>query len=366
MSKAVVVVGGGVIGLSIAWQLATAGFAVRVVDPAPGTGSSWVAGGMLAPVTEAWPGEEDLLALGAASLRRWPEFAARLHTAAGRDPGLHTAGTLAVGVDAADRDELVRLAEYLTSLGREVRQLSAREVRRLEPSLGPSVRSGLDVPDDLSVDNRLLLAALRAACTATGVEFIAVEVAETLPGKVLLTNGSTVDSDVTVLAAGAWSARLCPRLDGLIRPVKGEILRLRHRHGALRPPARTIRGLVRGKPVYLVPRPDNGLVLGATQYEAGFDTEVVTGGVRDLLRDAEELVPAIAEYALIECAAGLRPGSVDNLPLLGWLEPGLLVAAGHHRNGILLAPVTAEVVLDLVAGKEITPEAQAADPGRSR
>ncbi|MCK2237896.1 MULTISPECIES: glycine oxidase ThiO [unclassified Crossiella] len=366
MSKAVVVVGGGVIGLSIAWRAAAAGFRVRVVDPAPGSGSSWVAGGMLAPVTEAWPGEEDVLALGAASLRRWPEFAARLQAEAGRDPGLHTAGTLAVGVDAADRDELSRLAGYLTSLGREVHQLTGRELRRLEPALGPAVRGGLNVPGDLSVDNRLFLAALRAACAANGVEFIAVAAAETLPGKVLLDNGSILDSEVTVLAAGAWSARLYPGLAGLIRPVKGEILRLRHRRGALPPPARTVRGSVRGKPIYLVPRPDNGLVLGATQYEAGFDTDVVAGGVRDLLLHAEELMPSIAEYALVETAAGLRPGSMDNLPLLGWLEPGLLVAAGHHRNGVLLAPVTAEVVLDLLAGKEITPEAKAADPGRSR
>ncbi|MBP2475083.1 glycine oxidase [Crossiella equi] len=365
MPKSVVIAGGGVIGLSIAWFAAEAGFRVQVVDPAPGAGSSWVAGGMLAPVTEAWPGEEHLLALGAASLRRWPEFAGWLR-AAGQDPGLRTEGTLAVAVDTADRDDLVRLAEHLASLGREVHQLTGRELRKLEPSLGPSVRSGLSVPEDLSVDNRSLLTSLRAVCAARGVEVVTREAVEVRPGRVVLRDGSTVDGDVAVLAAGAWSARLCPRLSGRIRPVKGEVLRLRARRTALAPPTRTVRGSVRGKPVYLVPRANGGLVVGATQYEAGFDTDVVAGGVRDLLLCAEELVPAVAEYALEECSAGLRPGSVDNLPLLGWLEPGLLVATGHHRNGVLLTPVTAEVVVDLLRDRDIAEQAKPADPGRGR
>jgi glycine oxidase len=149
-----------------------------------------------------------------------------------------------------------------------------------------------------------------------------------------------------------------------VRPVKGEILRLRHRAGALPPPSRTVRALVEGRQVYLVPRHDGGLVLGATQHEAGFDTEVTVGGVRDLLRDAERVLPGVAEYALVESVAGLRPGSPDNLPLVGRLAPGVLCATGHGRNGILLAPVTADAVLALLAGTSVPAEVAAADPGR--
>ena len=152
-------------------------------------------------------------------------------------------------------------------------------------------------------------------------------------------------------------------LAGLVRPVKGEIVRLAHRAGALPPPARTVRALVDGRPVYAVPRDDGGLVVGATQYEAGFDTDVTVGGVRDLLRDVERVLPAVAEYTLVETAAGLRPGSPDNLPLIGALGPdGLLVATGHGRNGMLLAPVTADAVVALLRGAS---RCRAAAPGRS-
>jgi len=322
----VAVLGGGVIGLSVAWFAARAGHPVAVVDrPSPHAGS-WVAGGMLAPVTEAWPGDEDVLELGVESLRRWPRFAADLGVP------LSPVGTLAVATDAADAEVLDQLAAYLARMGRSAARLTRRELRALEPGLGPSVRSGLSVPGDLSVDNRALLAALRAACAEHGVRF---------------TDRSAVDRDVTVIAAGAWSRDLHPKLREVIRPVKGEILRLATRPGALPPPRHTLRGHVRGRPVYLVPRAD-GLVLGATQYEAGFDPGVTVGGVRDLLHDAEAIWPAVAEYALAECAAGFRAGSPDNAPVVEWLEPGVLAATGHHRNGLLLAPVTAHRVLTLL------------------
>jgi glycine oxidase len=150
-----------------------------------------------------------------------------------------------------------------------------------------------------------------------------------------------------------------------VRPVKGEILRLATRPGAFPPPRRTVRALVDGRPIYLVPRDDGGLVLGATQTEVGFDTTVTVGGVRDLLRDAERILPGIAEYALVESAAGLRPGSPDNLPLVGALGPeGLLVATGHHRNGMLLAPVTADAVAALLRGDPVPAPVRAADPAR--
>ena len=331
MVQRVAVLGGGVIGLSVAWRVAACGWAVTVFDDECRTAGSWVAGGMLAPVTESWPGEEELLELGSRSLALWPEFARALG-----DVGLRTEGTLAVALDSADVGVLDVLGEHLRGLGREADRLTGRELRALEPGLGPRVRSGLSVPGDLALDNRRLLSGLRKACAAEGVAF---EPRRATP--------STVEGEVVVIAAGAWSGDLHPALKSVIRPVKGEILRLAARRGALSPPTRTVRAHVEGRPIYLVPK-ENGLVVGATQYEAGFDPAVTVGGVRDLLRDAEVVLPGIAEYELVESAAGFRAGSPDNLPVIKWLEPGVLAATGHHRNGLLLAPVTAEKVLTLL------------------
>lgn len=353
-----VVVGGGVIGLSVAWLLAGE-TDVTLVDPAPASGASWVAGGMLAPVTESWPGEEALLELGCASLDRWPEFAARL----GVD--LYTGGTVVAALDAADAAQLDILADHLASLGRAVDRLTGRELRGREPAIGPSVRSGLLVPGDLAVDNRELLRGLEKAARSAGVRFERRRVSAVEPGAVRLDDGDPIRSGTTVIAAGAWSSGLHPALDGLVRPVKGEILRLRARPGVLAP-RHTVRALVESRPVYLVPRAGDELVLGATQYEAGFDDEVTVGGVRDLLADAERIVPGIAEYGLTETAAGLRAGSRDNLPLVGRLEPGVLVAAGHHRNGLLLAPITADAVRAMIAGEDPPAPVLAADPARHK
>ncbi|HKN97955.1 MAG TPA: glycine oxidase ThiO [Pseudonocardiaceae bacterium] len=344
----ITIVGGGAVGSGIAWQAAESGARVTVVDPMPGRAASWVAGGMLAPVTEAWPGEEDLLDLGTDSLRRWPEFAQRL-AAHGRDPGLRTDGTVVAAVDGADRDELTRLAEYLDKLDREVEILTGRQLRALEPALSPSVRAGLSVPGDLAVDNRKLLDALRAAHGALGVEWVTATVRSVAPGEVTLADGPVLTADVVVIAAGAWSAGLHPALANVVRPVKGEILRLRARPGSLPPPTRTVRGLVEGRHVYLVPRDDGHLVVGATQYEAGFEPGARVGGVRDLLADAERLLPSVADYHLLETGAGYRPATADNLPVVRWLEPGVLAATGHGRNGLLLLPATLAEVARLLA-----------------
>jgi glycine oxidase len=313
-SVEVAVRGGGVIGLSVALAAARAGYSVSVSDEGSPHAGSRVAGGMLAPLTEAWPGEEAVVAQGVEALAMWPAFASSIGVE------LFTAGTLAVGTQPGDLADLRHAGELLTS----------REIRALEPSLGPAVRGGVYAPGDLAVDNRALLSALWKACAEAGVQ-------------------SDVDGKIQVIAAGAWSGRLHPALRDVIRPVKGEILRLTHRPGALPPPKHTIRALVSGRPVYLVPRTD-GLVVGATQYEAGFDTDVTVAGVRDLLRDAETVLPGIAEYALTETAVGFRAGSPDNIPVVRWLEPGVIAATGHHRNGLLLAPHTARLVVELLEG----------------
>lgn len=339
----VAVVGGGVIGLSVAWRAAQAGYSVSLIDPRPARGASWIAGGMLAPVTEAWPGEEDLLRLGEQSLRRWPDFARELDKS-GADPGLANDGTVVAALDHADAEALDMLGQYLGTLGREATVLSRREARRHEPGLAPAVRGALLVPGDLAVDNRELLDALTTACAAAGVEFVAEAAVELAPGLVR-TATATHPCDATVLAAGAWSSRLHPELGDKVRPLKGEILRVAPRRTTLSPPTHTLRAAVEGRPIYLVPRADGTAVLGATQYEAGFDQTVTAGGVRRLLDDAERIFPGIAEYELLETAAGSRASSVDNLPLIGRLRDGVIAATGHHRNGLLLAPITADAVL---------------------
>ncbi|MFC4002072.1 glycine oxidase ThiO [Prauserella oleivorans] len=358
------VVGAGVIGLAVAWRAAAAGHRVTVFDPRPGQAASWVAGGMLAPVTEAWPGEEDVLELGEESLRRWPRFAEELR-ADGFDPGLSLAGTVVAAFDRADAEQLRILADYLHGLGREATYVTGRQLRHAEPGLGSSVTAGLLVPGDLAVDNRRLLDALRGAARAHGAEFVAEEVVALEPG-VVRTATAGHAAELVVLAAGAWSGRLAPRLAGHVRPLKGEILRLRSRRLTLPPPRHTVRAMVEGEPVYLVPREHGELVLGATQYEAGFDTAVTARGVRRLLDNAERVFPGIAEYELTETAAGLRAGSADNLPYLGELGDGVFAATGHHRNGLLLAPVTADAVLAWLAGTEPPPGVTAAHPERMR
>ncbi|NLV78722.1 MAG: glycine oxidase ThiO [Rhodococcus sp.] len=342
------VVGGGVIGLSVAWRAAHAGWTVTVHDPDPGSGASWVAGGMLAPLSEGWPGEEDVLAFGAASLDRWPGFARHLRDATGTDVFTSTA-SMTVALDAADAADLRTVADWVRAQGYEMRTLGRADIRDLEPALGPRIRFGLLAPTELSVDNRALVDALRRAAAAAGVRFVAAPVRDV----------AELTDDRVVLAAGSASARLWPGLP--VRPVKGEVLRLRVRPGATPPPRHTVRASVHGRPAYLVPRGD-GLVVGATQYEAA-DTEVTVAGVRDLIADAEILLPTIGEYALYEASAGLRPMSPDNLPLIGRLSERVIVATGHGRNGVLFTPLTADAVLAELADDPM-PEAKRADHRR--
>ncbi|MBM7459630.1 glycine oxidase ThiO [Rhodococcus coprophilus] len=344
----VAVVGGGVIGLSIAWRAARSGYSVTVHDPDPGAGASWVAGGMLAPLSEGWPGEGHVLELGAASLHRWPGFAALLRAETGADLVTSTA-SMTVALDAADAADLRTIAEWVQAQGHEMRVLSRAEVRELEPSLGPRIRLGLLASAELSVDNRALVVALRGAAAGAGVRFSAAPV----------TDLAELAADRVVLAAGSASSRLWPGLP--VRPVKGEILRLRMRPGATPLPQRTIRGSVHGRPAYLVPRRD-GLVVGATQYEAA-DTQVTVAGVRDLIADAEALLPAIGEYELHEASAGLRPMTPDNLPLVGRLSERVIAATGHGRNGVLLTPLTVDAVLAELSEDPLI-EAEPASPRR--
>jgi glycine oxidase len=372
----VVVVGGGAIGLASAWRLAQRGAAVTVVDPDPGGGASGVAAGMLAPITEARMGEEPLLRLNLASWSRWPSFAAEVEGAADAAIGYRADGTLVVALDADDRVALEELAARHQAMGLAVTPLRGREVRRLEPGLAPGVRAGFLAAGERSVDPSALVGALRRASTAAGVEFVAAEVEHIATGPerkratgVMLAAAGPrrIDAATVVLAAGCRSAGIAGLPEAAVppvRPVKGEILTLRQPPGAPLV-THTVRGLVHGFTVYLVPRADGRLIVGATVQERGWDTRVTAGGAYELLRDALVLVPGLDDAELVTARAGLRPGTPDDLPLIGPSPlDGLVVATGHYRNGILLTPITAEAVAAAVAGEPLPPEVDACDPRR--
>jgi glycine oxidase len=319
---------------------------------------------MLAPISEVRYGEEELLRLGLESLGRYPAFVAELEAETGESVALRRDGTLIVATDAGDRDLLVELHEFQTRLGLTASMLTSRECRGIDPALSPDVRCGLLVDTDHSVDNRRLATALLAAVRSRDVSLHTGRVNELAAGQrrrhaVTLDDGERIESDHVVVAAGPWSntiAGLAAADQPPVRPVKGEILRLAARAlGDL--PRRSIRGLVNGREIYLVPRVNGELVVGATVEEMGFDTTVRTGAVREMLRDARAVFPMIDELEFTEAIAALRPGSPDNAPIIGPTStPGLLVATGHHRNGILLTPITAELICGLIIGTEVDQE----------
>jgi len=348
-------VGGGVIGLSCAWRAAQRGARVVVLERAePPAGATNVAAGMLAPVGELTFGEPQLLELTLESARLYPEFVAELESAAGESTGYARQGALHVALDGDEAAQLRRVHDLQRELGLEAEWLSPRRCRELEPGLTPSFHGGVFAAGEASIDPRALTRALLAALAAAGVEVrTGTEVVdglwdgERLAG-VRTVAGEELRAGTVVLATGAWSGRtewLPEAARPAVRPVKGEVLELRNRDGS--PPCGRILASER---VYLVPRPDGRLIVGATTAEQGFDTTVTAGGVHELLREAYRLLPDVAEMELVRTIAGLRPGTPDNLPLIGPGEvEGLVLATGHYRNGILLAPLTAERIADLLA-----------------
>jgi glycine oxidase len=349
-----VVVGAGVIGLSIAWRASRSGRSVCVIEAdQPAAGASGVAAGMLAPVTEAAFGERNLIALNVESARGYPEFVAELESQTGLHTGYRPCGTVAV---AGDRDELEildRLHRLQRSLDLDSERLTAAEARRLEPTLATRIRGGIHAPGDHQVCPRKLIVALLAASDSQGVELAQGDrvAAIGLDGnpELRLASGSVIESEQVVIAAGLGSARIAglPRIP--LRPVKGQILRLRS--SADQAPRR----IVRTPEVYIVPR-DGEVVIGATVEERGEDRTVTAGGVLELLRCSYAVVPSVLEMELVETAAGLRPTTPDNGPLVGADASGALVwATGHWRNGILQAPVTAAEVLHVLDGSPPSP-----------
>jgi glycine oxidase len=357
----VVVIGAGVIGLSIAWRLAQRGAAVTVFDQgAAGAGASHAAAGMLAICAEAEPGEEALVMLGRASQALWPGFAREVEEAASQPVDLRTEGTLLVALTADDQARLQHRLAFQQSLGLPVEWISGAEARRRELHLSPGIAGAVASPEDHQVDNRKLVAALRIAAERAGAtvrEHCPVARMVISGGRatgIALADGTQVAADAVVLAAGAWSRRI----EGLpadarppVRPVKGQTIALR-----MDPAAPLIEHVVWVPGAYLVPRRDGRLLVGATVEEKGFDANLTAGGMLALLEATWRALPAVEELPIEEMWVGHRPGSRDDAPILGQGPvEGLVYATGHHRNGILLTPVTADAVARLVLDGEVDP-----------
>ncbi|HEY5198804.1 MAG TPA: FAD-dependent oxidoreductase [Solirubrobacteraceae bacterium] len=374
-STDVLVIGGGAIGLAVAWRSAQAGLDVVLCERDElGSGASHVAAGMLGPIAEAGFGQAAgrLLELGLESAALWPEFARELASASGTESRLRSDGTLIVARDAGEAAGLERELAFRAELGLDVVRLRPTEARRLEPGLAPTIRLAGLVPTEQTVDPRWLVDALARAARAAGADLREHTPVDRLLGEsptddapaatrlaggtppekhrqpitgALLRSRESIHARSVVLAAGAWSGELA---DIAVRPVKGQIMRLRDPRGP-----GLLERVIRFDGGYLVPRGDGRYVLGATVEERGFDLTVTAGGLHQLLRDASELVPGVLELEVTGLTAGLRPGTPDNLPLIG-RDPltGLVRATGHHRNGILLAPITAALVMRELVGSQ--------------
>jgi len=348
----VAVIGGGIIGLSVAWRLTERGHSVAVMDKGrSGRAASWAAAGMLSPAAEIEYEGLTLYRFERESLRRWPEFVRDLEKASRCSVGYRDEGTLIVAADRDDAEALRRLYRFQQEQGVPVEWLTGFEALEIEPMLSPGLPAAVFSPDDHQVDNRAVVNALSQVIhevdSATILEKRRVRVVkhEETSSLVVMEDGSAMEAQVVVLAAGAWSREIGgikPQLP--VRPVKGQVLSLQ-----MKAPFE-LKHVVRGPDAYLVPKSDGRLVIGATSEEQGFDTEVTAGGVYRLLEGAVEVVPGIEELELIETTVGHRPASRDHAPLIGWISPNIIAATGHFRLGILLAPVTAhEVALEVDA-----------------
>lgn len=345
----IAIVGGGTIGLAIAWRAAQAGLSVTVIDPDPSRGAWRTAAGMLAPITELHYAESDLLRLNLASASRFPDFAAELTECSGVETGYRASGTVEVAWDAADLAALRDLHAFGTHLGLVSTMLTPAELRRLEPGLAPGLPGGLHAEHDHQVDPRRLHAALTEAVHRQGVRRIvsaaSVHISDGRADGVALADATFIPAGVVVLAAGAWSSQPDLGVPSVptVRPVKGQTLRLQLPEGStLR---HVVRATIKGSTVYVVPRENGEVVVGASSEEAGFDVRPRAGAVYELLRDAQSVLPELSEAQLVEVSTGLRPGTADNAPLVGPCDiDGLVLATGHYRNGILLTPVTGDAV----------------------
>lgn len=356
MDKRILIVGGGVIGLSVGWELVRHGCAVRICERGrAGREASWAAAGMLSALAEVQFEEQDLLRLGLESAGIYPDWVEQIEAASGQSVGYRTDGTLIVALDRDDVRELEHRFQVQKHFDLRVRWLTGAEAREMEPLLSPRVTAGVWCLDDRHVDNRRLVEALITAFRKAGGELAEeapVERVEIRNGRAagVWVRGEVVEADAVVLAAGCWSGSIGGLPEDCrppVRPVKGQMVALRMTREA------RLANVVHAPDAYLVPKEDGRLFVGATCEEMGFDTQVTAGGLYELLRGAWEAVPAVYDFPVVETWAGLRPASRDHAPILGGTPlENLFVATGHFRKGILLAPVTArETAALLLTGK---------------
>jgi glycine oxidase len=345
LNKLSIIVGGGVIGLSLGWQLARKGAEVEIFErDLSGRGAGWVAAGMLAPQAEMGFEEIELFKLCVKSLEEYPKFIEELEEDSGKKVKLDKCGTLLAGFDRDDMERLRRFYDFRERVNMPVKWLTGTEAKEIEPMLSPKCTCGIWIPDDAQVENRDMLGALQIAFSKRGGkihEIANVKSVKIESGKVMgmVVNDKEIAVSNLVIAAGAWSKQIEGIPENVlppVRPVKGQILSL-HMQGETK-----ITHAVRGRDVYLVPKADGRLIIGASNEEMGFDTNPTAGEIYRLLERAWETVPGIYEYPIEEIQVGLRPGSLDHEPIIGDSEiEGLYFATGHYRNGILLTPITA-------------------------
>ncbi len=345
------IVGAGIIGLTTALTLADRGHQVTVHDPAPASGASHHAGGMLAPTAEVVYKQDPLFPLMRASAEWYPDLIELTAKYTDLPTGYRTDGTLVVARDTADKTHLEELRDYQSRHGMEVEKLTVRQARKLEPALSPALAGAVAIGGDHQVQPRLFTRALVDACRSATVTFSPDRI-ESL---------DALDGDQVVVANGLGASQLVAGLD--LRPVYGDVLHVRvpqHQYPLL---TRVVRGFVEDRPVYLIPREDGTLTIGATTREDGRDQPQVQG-IHQLLRDAIELVPALEECDFLEATAGARPGTPDDLPYLGRIDDRTVVSTGYFRHGILLAALGARVGAELVDRQEPSIDLSACDPRR--
>ncbi|MEZ4702593.1 MAG: glycine oxidase ThiO [Rhodothermales bacterium] len=352
MSSPVLIIGGGVIGLSLGRELARAGQATLVFERgAAGRGASWLNAGMLAPQTEMGFEDQPLYVFGKESMRRWADFARDLEEDTGLPVDYRTEGTIHIAPDRDSLEALRRIYQFQKGEGLAVEWLTGSEALDLEPFLAPALAGAVYAAGDHQVDNRLLVEALKAGFLKHGGQLrehtpVATIVPDANAPAVVLTSGERVEGSTVVLAAGAWSRQvdgLAPEARPAVRPVKGQIIQVQ-----MEAPF-GLRHVVWSPRAYIAPKSSGRLLVGATVEEMGFDTRVTAGGMHKLLEGVWEAVPGIMDLQVTETWAGLRPGSRDHMPLLGASDaPGVLFATGHYRNGILYTPITAQEMAGLI------------------
>ncbi len=347
------IIGAGIIGLSIGWYLSKEGIDVTIFEKnEAGKGATWASAGMLAARSEIEPGEEYLLQLLIDSKNLWPSFAEELIQESKIDIGYRKEGTILIALDYDDASKLKSHYNYLKKIGIDVEILSSEKILEIEPFLNPNLIMGLYSKEDHQVDNRLVTLALKEAFIKSG----GILKERTEVKKVVITNDEIegiiakdefYKFDFVILSAGAWS----PLIEGIpkhvippVRPVKGQALSIQ-----MDPSNPIIKHVIWGPEAYLVPKNDGRLVVGATVEEVGFDNNITVSAVYSLLKACWEMVPSISEFPIKEIWSGFRPGSRDDAPILGPTRiKGLIMATGHHRNGILLAPITAKGITEFI------------------